>query len=242
MLGQGTPHNRPPNATLAKLMHILLLEEDIDLGQTVTDHFEMLGHSVHWVKLCAQAQQALQQQASSIDLMIFALDISDGDPLTLLSQQRQAHDTRPALALISPERQTRDRIRSLQMGADDFLLKPLDMTLLSLWLDAFDRRHRATAPRFLNLWGVLLDFERHTAQHHARSIHLTALEWALLTCLAQRHGRPWSRHALEQHLYLNHHTEPASNSVEVIISRLRRKLGRRCIRTHRGQGYTLEKQ
>ena len=226
-------------------LRVLLLEDDIDLGQAVADHLEAQGHTVHWMKLCAQARRALEGvEGATMQIALLDLRLPDGDGIDLIRQMRQAADLRPVIVLTARD-QVSDRVRGLQAGADDYLVKPFDLDELVARMDAVMRRSRGAqaveTQEVLQVQDARLDFTHKVARNGSVLVSLTAMEWALIGCLAQRPGRIWSRGELEAALYVSSAHEPESNSLEVLVSRLRRKLGAGCISTHRGIGYRLER-
>ena len=218
-------------------MHILLLEDDIDLGQAVTDHLEAFGHQVSWTKLCQQATRALADPG--IALALLDMRLPDGDGLEVIRQMRARGDCRPVIALTARD-QVSDRIRGLQAGADDYLVKPFDLDELMARIEAVARRSGALPPRTLQALDFAFDFATKSAWRAGAPLTLTAMEWALLGCLASQPGRVWSRADLMRTLYPQGEEEIESNSLEVIVSRLRRKIGADLISTHRGLGYRFE--
>ena len=226
-------------------LNVLLLEDDIDLGQAVADHLEAQGHKVSWMKLCAQARRVLEEvDGASIQIALFDLRLPDGDGIELIRQMRVTGDLRPVIALTARD-QVSDRVRGLQAGADDYLVKPFDLDELTARMEAVMRRTRSPqltqAPDQIQVQDTRLDFTHKVARNGGSLVSLTAMEWAVIGCLAQRPGRIWSRSELEAALYTSSAHEPESNSLEVLVSRLRRKLGAGCISTHRGIGYRLER-
>jgi two-component system, OmpR family, response regulator len=208
-------------------MQVLLLEDDIDLGQAVSEHLEAAGHEVHWCKLVAQARAAPLADVSLIDL-----NLPDGDGLQLLRAWRADGDRRAVIALTARD-QVSDRVRGLQAGADDYLVKPFDLDELLARIKAVQRR--IEPPPALVVQGVSIDLDQHQATRDGTRLDLTAMEWAVLDVLARRRGRICSRALFDGALANGH-----SNSLEVIVSRLRKKLGAAAISTHRGLGYRLE--
>ncbi len=209
-------------------MDILLLEDDIDLGAAVAEHLEACGHEVHWCKLVAQARSA-----PAPDMALLDLNLPDGDALLLLRGWRAEGDRRPVIVLTARD-QVSDRVRGLQAGADDYLVKPFDLDELAARVQALQRRvdpvlHEAAG-------GVEIDLAGHRARRDGQPVDLTATEWAVLESLARRSGHICPRGQLGAALPGDH-----SNSLEVIVSRLRRKLGPQAISTHRGLGYRLER-
>jgi two-component system OmpR family response regulator len=209
-------------------MQVLLLEDDIDLGQAVAEHLEARGDSVHWCKRIAQARAAAVP-----DIALLDLNLPDGDALLLLRSWRAQGDARPVIVLTALD-QVSDRVRGLQAGADDYLVKPFDLEELTARIDAL--RRRVDPPPRLVVGAVALDLPNRRAQRDGAPIDLTATEWAVLEGLARREGRICGRELLGAALPGDH-----SNSLEVIVSRLRKKLGAEAITTHRGLGYRLER-
>ena len=173
-------------------------------------------------------------------LALLDLRLPDGDGLDLLREWRAAGKTWPVIALTARD-QVSDHIRGLQAGADDYMVKPFDLDELLARIDAVLRRVPVTLPGTELAPGRWqLDLDAHTAWRGAERLDLTQMEWAVLACLAQRRGRIYSRNDIESRLELTGLTDAASNSLEVIVSRLRKKLGAETISTHRGLGYRLE--
>jgi two-component system OmpR family response regulator len=213
-------------------VNVLLLEDDVDLGQAVAEHLEAAGHEVHWCKLIAQARIAPDSELALLDL-----NLPDGDALGLLRQWRATGDRRSVIVLTARD-QVSDRIRGLQAGADDYLVKPFDLDELLARIVAVQRR--VAPPAQMSVQGVALDLTGHRAHRGDASIDLTAMEWAVLECLASRPGRICARDAIIDALVRQGLVGGDSNSLEVIVSRLRKKLGAAAISTHRGLGYRLD--
>ncbi len=226
-------------------MNLLLLEDDLDLGQAVADHLRAHGHTVHWAQRCDDARRAFDNPAH--DMALLDLRLPDGSGLDLVRRWRQAGDRRPVLALTARD-QISDRIEGLQAGADDYLVKPFDLNELLARIDAIWRRCQpvpssgsvqspGTAPAVTPL---TLDFDRQIARRHGQLVNLTAMEWSLLAVLSRQPGSTVSKEAIRQAFSQGGRFDSDSNSLEVIVSRLRRKLGADLITTHRGLGYRLE--
>ena len=213
-------------------MNVLLLEDDIDLGQAVADHLEAAGHTVHWCKLLAQARKVEEPELALLDL-----NLPDGDALTLLRDWRAEGRTLPVLVLTARD-QISDRIRGLQAGADDYVVKPFDLNEMLARMDAVCRRGAPTNK--LHIGDVAVDLAARSAARGDERIEFTAMEWAVLSCLARQPGRIYSRGDIETHLSKEGLGDSDSNSLEVIVSRLRKKLGPLAISTHRGLGYRLD--
>jgi len=213
-------------------MRLLFLEDDIDLGQAVTEHLEAAGHQVHWCKRVGQAQDA-----EDFELALLDLYLPDGDGLSLLRNWRAEGHRQPVIVLTARD-QVSDRIRGLKSGADDYLVKPFDLNELLARIDAVSRR--SSNARRLVCGDTVVDLGTRQVESGTERIDLTAMEWAVVLCLARHEGRIYSRTDIEATLQRQGFNEPASNSLEVIVSRLRKKLGTAFISTHRGLGYRLD--
>ena len=230
-------------------MDLLLLEDDADLGRAVAEHLTAAGHQVRWCRSLAEARAATATTSEGADrtsalvmpaLALLDLQLPDGDGLALLRQWRAAGSAWPVIVLTARD-QVSDRIRGLQAGADDYLVKPFDLDELLARIDAVARRSTPHAAALAQVHtGLRVDASGHQAWLDGVAVDLTQMEWAVLGCLAQRPGRIFDRSEIENRLHALGLAEAASNSLEVIVSRLRRKLGATRITTHRGLGYRLE--
>jgi two-component system OmpR family response regulator len=226
-----TPYQGALRGTI-EAMQVLLLEDDIDLGQAVTDHLEAAGHNVHWCKLISQARSL-----TDADIVLLDLNLPDGDGLSLLREWRSAGRPVPVIVLTARD-QVSDRIRGLQAGADDYQVKPFDLDELLARIEAVLRR--GAPPPSLMIGDVSLDIEARRAKRSDEAVELTAMEWAVLAILAGRPGRIFTRSEIESQLAVQGLGDADSNSLEVIVSRLRKKLDAKAISTHRGLGYRLD--
>ena len=217
-------------------MRILLIEDEPVLGDAVATHLKRSNHAVDWVQRLDDAEAALR--AVDYGLILLDLHLPDGRGLDLLRTLRKAEDKRPVIILTARD-QIRDRIEGLNAGADDYLVKPFDLDELVARMLAVQRRSAAKASPTFRAGGLVLDQAARKAWRDGSEVSLTAREWALLECLAQRIGTTLSKAQLEEALYA-FGAEIESNTVEVYISRLRKKLGANAIRTIRGLGYRLE--
>lgn len=218
-------------------MRILLLEGDIDAGQVVTDHLEALGHTVDWMKLCSQATAAIQR--TDHDLLLMELSLPDGDALSHLNAWRASLPNYCGVIVTTSRSDVRDRVQTLTCGADDFLVKPFHLDELAARIHALARRLNPQASANAPL---VLDARNKVARVDRQIIDLTSTEWTLLSCLASQPGHTLSRDQLKAELArVGRGGESESNSMEVIISRLRRKIGFHAITTRRGLGYRLER-
>jgi two-component system OmpR family response regulator len=218
-------------------MRILLIEDEPVLGDAVATHLKRSNHAVDWVQRIDDAEAALR----AVDYRIVLLDLHlpDGRGLDLLRSLRRADDTRPVIILTARD-QIRDRIEGLNAGADDYIVKPFDLDELAARIAAVQRRSAEKASSTIRAGDLVIDQTARNVWRNGKEIQLTAREWALLDCLAERTGATLSKAQLEEALYA-FGAEIESNAVEVFISRLRKKLGAEVIRTVRGVGYRLER-
>jgi two-component system OmpR family response regulator len=217
-------------------MRILLVEDEPVLGEAVATHLKRSAHGVDWVQRLDDADAALR--AVDYGLILLDLHLPDGRSLDLLRPLRESGDLRPVIILTARD-QIRDRIEGLNAGADDYLVKPFDLDELVARILAVQRRSAARASPTFRAGNLTIDQAARKVWSDDQEIALTAREWTLLECLAQRAGATLSKSQLEEALYA-FGSEIESNAVEVHISRLRKKLGANAIRTIRGLGYQLE--
>ena len=216
-------------------MRILLVEDDMPLSGALANYLRAQQFVVEPVASLAAARTALP--LADWSAVLLDLHLPDGDGLSLLPTiRRQAPDT-PVIVLTARD-QVSDRIRGLDAGADDYLVKPFDPDELLARLRAVQRRGSASTAGTIQLGGLEIDLGRGTVLAHGQPATLTAKEWTLLRVLATRPDRIHSRDTLTHALY-GFDDEVGSNTVEVFISSLRRKLGRDSIETLRGMGYRL---
>jgi two-component system OmpR family response regulator len=217
-------------------MRILLIEDEPVLGEAVATHLKRSNHAVDWVRRLDDAEAALR--AVDYGLILLDLHLPDGRGLDLLRALRQAADSRPVIILTARD-QIRDRIEGLNAGADDYLVKPFDLDELVARILAVQRRSAEKASPTFRAGSLVIDQAARKAWRDGEEVPLTAREWALLNCLAERAGATLSKAQLEDALYA-FGSEVESNTVEAFVSRLRKKLGAQAIRTIRGLGYRLE--
>ncbi|GAA3899359.1 response regulator transcription factor [Halomonas cibimaris] len=216
-------------------MRLLLVEDAALLGEAVRDQISEDGHAVDWVHCLDHAAASLA--TTVYDLILLDLMLPDGQGLDLLKRRRQGGDTTPVIILTARD-QLSDRIDGLNAGADDYLVKPFDLSELSARVAAVARRYTGNPNPLIHLGALEIDLANHTLMRAGQPVALTAREWALLEALLQRPHALLSRSQLEDRLYA-FGAEIESNAIEVHISRLRKKLGHSVIDTVRGMGYRL---
>ncbi|MEQ9333641.1 response regulator transcription factor [Thalassobaculum sp.] len=217
-------------------MRILLVEDEPDLGAAVREHLAADGHAVDWVMRVDDADASLR--AVDYGLVLLDLHLPDGRGLDLLKAIRAAANASPVI-IVTARDQISDRIAGLNAGADDYLVKPFDLDELRARVAAVSRRYAGNPNPTLWLGELEIDKASRRIRRGDETIELTRREWAVLDLLMQRPGAVVSKGRLEEALY-DFEAEVESNTVEVHVSRLRKKLGRDTIRTLRGVGYRVD--
>ncbi len=215
-------------------MRLLLIEDDDLLGEGLRDFLCAEGHLVDWAR---RLEEALAFRGEPYDAWLVDWQLPDGSGLDWLRGQR-LHDQHTPALLLTARDQLVDRVRGLDGGADDYLVKPFAPEELLARLRAVCRRSARAGQSRIALGEVEVDLAAHGAWHRGVAVELTAREWALLQALLLRAGRIVPRPDLER-LVLGSDSEVTSNAIEVHLSSLRRKLGRGLIETVRGLGYRL---
>ncbi|AEV63120.1 response regulator transcription factor [Pseudomonas ogarae] len=216
-------------------MRVLLVEDSPRLGEAVREQIADDGHAVDWVQNLAHARSSVSTTA--YDLILLDLMLPDGRGLDFLRQRRSAGDA-TAVIILTAQDQISDRIAGLNAGADDYLVKPFDLFELSARVAAVARRYSGNPNPQIRLGELQVDMTARTLHRAGMAVELTAREWALLEAFIQRPGALLSKGQLEDRLYA-FGAEIESNTIEVYISRLRKKLGRDLIETVRGMGYRM---
>lgn len=216
-------------------MRILLIEDEPLLGEAIATHLKKL-HAVDWLQSLDAASGAMKTVA--YDLILLDLNLPDGHGLALLRAMRASGQHIPVI-IITAQDQIRDRIDGLNAGADDYVSKPFDLEELTARIHSVQRRAAAMPVPKLTLGRFEIDQVARKISRDGEEIFLTAREWALLECFTRRIGTIVSKAKLEEALY-EFGAEIESNTVEVYVSRLRKKLGSEAIRTLRGLGYRME--
>ncbi|MAY42048.1 MULTISPECIES: response regulator transcription factor [unclassified Neptuniibacter] len=216
-------------------MRILLVEDAEDLGEVIHDQIADEGNAVDWVKTLAYAETS--KETTDYDLILLDLMLPDGSGIDFLINLRRSGSITPVIIMTARD-QISDRIKGLNAGADDYLVKPFDLTELSARIAAVTRRYSGNPNPLLKIGSLEIDLTKHIVSRNQVPIELTAREWALLEAFIQRPGTLLSKPQLEDHLYA-FGAEIESNTIEVYISRLRKKLGKNQLETVRGLGYRM---
>ncbi|MCB1399613.1 MAG: response regulator transcription factor [Rhodobacteraceae bacterium] len=216
-------------------MRILLIEDDTVLGAAIRDEIAAGGQSVDWVTRLDAAGDALA--GAAYDLVLLDLMLPDGRGIVFLRALRARGDVTPVIILTALD-QVSDRIEGLNAGADDYLVKPFDLAELTARIGSVARRYSGNPNPIVMHGPLAIDLSARTIRRDGRPVQLTAREWALFEALLTRPGQLLSKAQLEEKLYA-FDAEVESNTIEVHVSRLRKKLGAAVIKTERGLGYRL---
>lgn len=218
-------------------MQILLVEDDLLLADGLRTGLRREGFSVNHV---ATAKAALSTfSAEKPEIIILDLGLPDMDGLKVLEHLR-AGDTGPSVLILTARDTTDDKVSGLDLGADDYLVKPFEMPELLARLRALERRTTAVRTSKISIGPVVLDTLTHRVSIDGEELELPRREYMLLKALMENPGRILSRESLEEKLY-GWGEELASNSIEVHIHHLRKKIRIEFIKTVRGVGYTVSK-
>ncbi len=217
-------------------MRILLVEDDELLGAGVRDALERAAHAVEWVADGGDALSALR--AGAFDLVILDLGLPGMDGLEVLRCLRTGGDTTAVLVLTARDTAPQ-RVAGLDAGADDYLVKPFDVEELLARVRALQRRGRGAAVNVIEHGPLRLDPAALAVTCDGRSVPLQRREFMLLHKMLENAGQVLSRAQLEESLY-GWDSNVESNSVDVHIHWLRRKLYPELIRTVRGVGYVID--
>ncbi len=222
-------------------MRLLLVEDDRMIGEGLRAALKLEGHAVDWVRDAAAARGTLATERFDLVLLDLGLPATPGGPpadgLAVLAELRQRRDATPVIVLTARDGPG-DRVRGLDSGADDYLVKPFELDELYARIRAVMRRQGGRAEPVLQHAGVTLDPGTRQVTQHGRPVLLSAREFAVLEALMQRPGAVLSRAQLEDRLY-GWGDAVESNAVSVYVHQLRRKLGADFIRSMRGVGYFL---
>lgn len=219
-------------------MRILLAEDDTLLGDGLRAGLQQLGFQVDWVRDGLAAERELRAQP--YDAAVLDLGLPRMDGMDVLATVRRAGVKLPVIVLTARDALP-DRIRGLDIGADDYLIKPVDLHELAARLRAQIRRAHGRPQELLSAQDVVLDPAARTVTRAGLPVALSQREFDMLRALLLNAGRVLTREQLERHLY-SWGNEVDSNAVEVHIHHLRRKLGAPLIQTLRGVGYMLARE
>ena len=227
-------------------MRILVVEDDAGIASGLRTNLQQRGYAVDVCGTLDSAWAALRSEV--FDLVLLDLGLPDGDGGDLLQRIRQSQAAKDSLPdvltpvlIMTARDQVADRISGLNLGADDYLVKPFDLDELEARMRALLRRSAGRAHPLLLQGDLVIDPAAHTVLRAGQTVELTPREFALLVLLLDSRGRVLSRQQLEARLY-NWQDTVGSNAVEVHVHHLRRKLGESLIQTVRGVGYFIPRE
>lgn len=220
-------------------MRILLVEDDNLLGNGIKEGLVQEGHTVDWMLDGVTGQSALESE--SFDICILDLGLPRKSGLEVLKAIRQKKIDVRVIILTAQDKPT-DKVLGLDSGADDYLAKPFDMTELYARLRALQRRSLGRSDNVIKheKYNLILDQSNHSLTINDQAVSLPRKEFAVLQKLLENIGKVVTKDTLEQSLY-NWDDAVDSNTLEVHIHYLRKKLGSDLIRTIRGVGYIIDK-
>lgn len=216
-------------------MRVLVVEDDAVLLDGLTAGLTLHGMTADGVSTCTDALEALK--TTTFDAIVLNLTLADGSGLEMLADLRRRGDG-TAVLMVAARDAVADRVRGLDAGADDYVGKPFDLSEVAARLRALRRRSVGRAAPRIDWRGLVLDLSRRTVRLHGKPVNLSRREFAILEVLLERPGVIFSKSELEALLY-GWQEEVESNTVEVHIHNLRRKMGRDLIETVRGIGYRV---
>ncbi len=217
-------------------MRLLLVEDDVQLGAVLQTHLQQSGYAVDWLKSAEQAKTALELE--HFDLMLLDITLPGMDGFQFLKALREQSIDLPVIVLTARDK-VEDRVKGLELGADDYLPKPFDFAELEARIKAVFRRRQGFASNQLTYGDWVLDLAHHQLTIAGKPVELTQKEFELLKVFVEKAGRVLSKRFLEECLY-SWSDSVSSNSLEVHIHHLRKKLPKGAIKTVRGLGYQLQ--
>ncbi|MEL4012993.1 two-component system response regulator PmrA [Dryocola clanedunensis] len=217
-------------------MKLLIVEDDLLLQEGLAQALGNEGYALDCAATAAQADALIQ--SGEYSLIILDLGLPDKDGATLLSQWRRRGVSNPVLILTARDA-LEDRVKGLDSGADDYLVKPFALAELQARARALIRRYQGHSDNLLEQDDLTLNLQTQQVLLQDQPLEITPKEFALLTRLMMRIGQTVHRETLQQDIY-SWQDDPGSNTLEVHIHNLRRKLGKDRIKTVRGVGYRLE--
>ncbi|MCP3849793.1 MAG: response regulator transcription factor [Gammaproteobacteria bacterium] len=219
-------------------MRVLLAEDDISLGQGICDGLQGLGFYVDWLEDGLSIEQAVITD-DTIDILILDLGLPKKNGLEVLKSIRTIGNKIPILILTARD-SIEDRIDGLDLGADDYMLKPFDLHELAARLRAIIRRKNGFTQAMLSYGVIQMNLSDHSVQLNDQPINLSQIEFSILEHMLSHVGQVVSKQRIESLLY-GWSEGVESNAIEVHIHHLRKKLGKELIKTLRGLGYIVPK-
>ncbi len=217
-------------------MRLLLVEDDEILGDGLVEGLKMEGYAVDWLTNGKLADEALK--INSYELIVLDLNLPDMEGLDILKALRARKDETPVMVLTAKDT-VPDRVMGLDSGADDFVIKPFELDEVCARLRALARRNEGRSVPNIEYKGIVLDPASRQVSWNDEKVDLSQKEFEILSFLMGNIGRVISRARLEESMY-SWDSDVESNTVEVHIHHLRKKLDPSIIRTVRGVGYIID--
>ena len=222
----------------AMTLHLLLVEDDIDLAEGLAASLRQSGYAVDWVVSGTEADRVLQSE--EFDLILLDLNLPGKSGLEVLQGLRRRKKPVPVL-ILSARDETDDRVKGLDLGADDYLTKPFDLSELEARVRSLLRRSQASEGMRIEIGGLTLDGTARCISAGGAMLDLTAREYGLMELLMLRAGKVVSKAQISERLCVQGE-EMSDGAIETLVHRVRRKI-EGCpveLRTLRGFGYILE--
>jgi two-component system response regulator QseB len=216
-------------------VHIVLIEDDVQLGDAIRNALEQQAYAVTWLRTGKEALFAFQDETA--DLVLLDLGLPDMDGLDVLARARQERISTPVLVMTARDA-VQTRVRGLDLGADDYLVKPFHLDELAARIRSLTRRARGLSDSLIEVGDIRLNLATQVVGFRGASVDLARREFALLRVLMERAGQIVRREDLETALY-GIDAGVDSNALEVQVHWLRKKLSPEAIRTVRGVGYMI---
>ncbi len=218
-------------------MRILLVEDDAQIGAAIDSALQDAGMAADWVTDGNAALASIE--AGAFELVLLDIGLPEKDGLSVLRQVRQKRNSVPVI-IITARDAVEDRIAGLDLGADDYLVKPFLVDELMARIRAVARRHSGSAQPLLSNGEFSINPAEKTVSFQSRSVELTGKEYRLIHSLVRTPGRIYSRKELEEKVY-GWEEEVNSNAIEFLIHSLRKKTDKSAIKNVRGLGWMVPK-
>ena len=214
-------------------MRILLVEDDPLVGDGILSGLKKQGFAVEWVQTAFDAEMALTNNV--FDAMILDVGLPQVSGFEFLKKIRQQKNNIPVL-MLTARHVVEDRVEGLNLGADDYMIKPFSLKEVTARLQALIRRVHQRSDNKIVCGDMIIDLDSQTVEQNGQSVEVIGKEYLLLKYLVENHGKVVSKERLEALLF-GWQDEIESNSLEVHIHNLRKKFGKEKIKTLRNQGY-----
>lgn len=218
-------------------MRILVIEDQSSLSEAISSFLKIKGHATDVAGTIREAELSLL--GADYSIVLLDLMLPDGSGMDLLKQIRRKK-LQVGVLIMTAKDQISDRIRGLESGADDYLIKPFDLDEMYARVQAVQRRYVGNKEGIIEILGYQINLPQKTISQNGVDINLTSKEWAILERIAQSPKSVTSKDQLENAIY-TFNEEIGSNTIEVYISQIRKKTCKDFITTVRGLGYKLGK-